>query len=65
MECTKYNEKIDIWSLGCIFADLIRLKPLFPGKDKRNQLIKIFEVFGGPEEEFVDKMNFTASFKEY
>jgi len=29
--CSMYSEKIDMWSLGCIFAELITLKPLFPG----------------------------------
>ena len=33
---TEYTYTIDIWSLGCIFAELLNGKPLFPGKDCKN-----------------------------
>ncbi|CAF3726201.1 unnamed protein product [Rotaria sordida] len=45
----KYNEKVDIWSVGCIMAELILLKPLFPGKDTIDQLNKIFDIIGTPD----------------
>lgn len=41
---TTYNELIDIWSIGCIIAELITRKPLFPGKDVEDQMRKILEL---------------------
>lgn len=41
-----YNEAIDLWSIGCILAELLRRKPLFPGKSHANQVQLIFEVLG-------------------
>ena len=41
-----YNEAIDLWSVGCILAELLRRKPLFPGKSHANQVQMIFEVMG-------------------
>jgi len=52
-ECTlksnNYNEKIDIWAIGCIMAELYTLKPIFPGIDEFDQLNKILRVTGTPE----------------
>ncbi|CAF0735428.1 unnamed protein product [Rotaria sp. Silwood1] len=45
----KYNEKIDLWSVGCIMAELILLKPLFPGEDAIDQLNKILDITGTPD----------------
>ena len=41
-----YNESIDLWSIGCILAELLRRKPLFPGKSHANQVQLIFDVLG-------------------
>ena len=41
-----YNEAIDMWAVGCILAELLRRKPLFPGKSHANQVQLIFEVIG-------------------
>ena len=52
-ECTlksnSYNEKIDIWAIGCIMAELYTLKPIFPGIDEFDQLNKIIKITGTPE----------------
>ncbi|CAF4521011.1 unnamed protein product [Rotaria sp. Silwood1] len=45
----KYNEKIDLWSVGCIMAELILLKPVFPGNDTIDQLNKILDITGTPD----------------
>ncbi|XP_008677342.1 cell division cycle 2-related protein kinase 7 isoform X2 [Zea mays] len=45
---TSYAEPVDIWSVGCIFAEFLLKKPLFPG---RTELSKIFELCGSPNEE--------------
>ncbi|KAJ7795311.1 kinase-like domain-containing protein [Mycena olivaceomarginata] len=43
-----YTEAIDIWSVGCILAELLNGRPLFPGKDYLNQLNLILNVLGTP-----------------
>ena len=46
----EYNTEIDMWSVGCIFAELLVGKPIFPGKDELDQLEKIQAVMGCPSE---------------
>jgi len=45
---TKYTPAIDIWGVGCIFAELLRGKPLFPGKNVVKQLEIITDLLGTP-----------------
>ena len=40
----KYATSIDMWSVGCIFGELMLLKPLFSGQNELDQLNKIFKV---------------------
>jgi serine/threonine protein kinase len=47
---TTYATPVDIWSAGCILAELFTRKPLFPGQYEVDQLGKIFEVIGTPVE---------------
>ncbi|XP_021731390.1 cyclin-dependent kinase C-2-like [Chenopodium quinoa] len=47
---TKYGPAVDMWSVGCIFAELLHGKPVFPGKDEPEQINKIFELCGAPDE---------------
>nr|AAA59387.1 extracellular signal-regulated protein kinase [Dictyostelium discoideum] len=47
----KYTKAIDIWSVGCIFAELLGRKPLFQGKDYIHQITLIIETIGSPSEE--------------
>lgn len=44
-----YSTGVDIWSLGCIFAEMIIKRPLFPGDSEIHQLYKIFELLGTPD----------------
>ncbi|OMH81603.1 Cyclin-dependent kinase-like protein [Zancudomyces culisetae] len=44
----KYGPEIDIWSVGCIFAEMVTGRPLFPGNSVADQLLKIFKVLGTP-----------------
>ncbi|XP_023688041.1 cyclin-dependent kinase 4 [Paramormyrops kingsleyae] len=46
-----YATPVDIWSTGCIFAEMFRRKPLFCGDSEVDQLRKIFDVIGLPSEE--------------
>lgn len=41
-----YDQKVDIWSLGCLFCELITGQPLFPGKNDNDQLLLIYEFLG-------------------
>ena len=43
-----YNTSVDMWSVGCIFAEMITGRPLFPGTSEKDQLNKIFEILGTP-----------------
>nr|XP_023019629.1 cyclin-dependent kinase 2-like [Leptinotarsa decemlineata] len=46
-----YCTGIDIWSLGCIMAEMLMKKALFPGDSEIDQLYKIFKIMGTPSEE--------------
>ena len=52
----EYTKAIDVWSVGCIFAELLGRKPLFPGKDYIHQLNLITDVIGTPDEEDIDSI---------
>ncbi|KAH7890751.1 kinase-like protein [Phlebopus sp. FC_14] len=47
---------VDVWSIGCIFAELLLGRPLFKGKDYVDQLNKIFDVLGTPEANVIDRI---------
>mmetsp|Transcript_3056 Transcript_3056/g.7778 ORF Transcript_3056/g.7778 Transcript_3056/m.7778 type:complete len:356 (+) Transcript_3056:131-1198(+) len=51
---TSYTKAVDMWSLGCILAEMIGGKPLFPGTSTMNQLEKILEVTGMPVQSDVE-----------
>ncbi|KMT09463.1 hypothetical protein BVRB_6g129350 [Beta vulgaris subsp. vulgaris] len=43
-----YTASIDVWSVGCIFAEMLGRKPIFPGRDSINQLKLILSILGTP-----------------
>ncbi|KAK4685937.1 hypothetical protein P7C73_g4198, partial [Tremellales sp. Uapishka_1] len=47
----RYTSAIDVWSIGCILAELLALIPIFKGKDYVDQLNLILEVLGTPDNE--------------
>lgn len=47
--CTSYASSIDIWSIGCIFAELFIREALISGNSELDQLRKIFQIIGSPE----------------
>jgi len=47
----QYGTGIDMWSIGCIVAELLLRVPLFPGESDIDQLLKITEVLGTPTDE--------------
>ena len=50
-----YGMPIDMWSLGCILAELYTGYPIFPGENEQEQLACIMEVFGPPEKHLIEK----------
>eukprot|EP01063_Lacrimia_lanifica_P022904 TRINITY_DN3041_c0_g2_i1.p1 TRINITY_DN3041_c0_g2~~TRINITY_DN3041_c0_g2_i1.p1 ORF type:complete len:505 (+),score=231.15 TRINITY_DN3041_c0_g2_i1:88-1602(+) len=48
MESKTYTGAVDVWGVGAIMSEMFGSKPLFPGKDRVNQLDKIIEVIGSP-----------------
>jgi len=51
---TKYTKGVDIWSVGCIMAELLLGKPMFPGTSTMNQLDKVIEITGRPSTEDIE-----------
>lgn len=53
-----YGCAIDMWSVGCIFAEMVTQQPLFPGDCEIDQIFKIFKILGTPTSEtWPDAMN--------
>ncbi|KAF2239100.1 hypothetical protein EV356DRAFT_502049 [Viridothelium virens] len=50
-----YGLPIDMWSLGCILAELLTGYPIFPGENEQEQLACIMEIFGPPEKHLIEK----------
>jgi serine/threonine protein kinase len=47
---SNYSTAVDIWSVGCIFAELLTGKPLFNGNQELDVLHKIYQLLGMPEQ---------------
>lgn len=61
-----YTTSIDMWSAGCIFAELANAgRPLFPGSDVDDQLKRIFKLLGTPSEEIWSGMSQLPDFKPF
>jgi len=54
---TDYTTAIDIWSMGCVMAELLLGQPLFPGESGVDQLVEIIKVLGTPTREEIHSMN--------
>lgn len=52
---THYSVGVDLWSAGCILAELLAGKPIMPGRTEVEQLHKIFKLCGSPSEEYWKK----------
>jgi len=48
----KYSTPVDIWSVGCIFSEMVTGRPLFPGASNSDQLVRIFKILGTPTKKF-------------
>ncbi|KAJ2092889.1 glycogen synthase kinase 3 [Coemansia sp. RSA 487] len=56
-DAKNYTGKIDIWSSGCVMAELMLGQPLFPGESGIDQLVEIIKVLGTPTKEQIRTMN--------
>lgn len=54
---TQYTTAVDLWSIGCVLAETIRGRPLFPGENGVDQLVEIVKVLGSPTRREVMQMN--------
>ncbi|KAG6410131.1 hypothetical protein SASPL_128181 [Salvia splendens] len=54
---TEYTTAIDIWSTGCVMAELLLGQPLFPGESGVDQLVEVIKVLGTPTREEIKCMN--------
>ncbi|XP_022663059.1 glycogen synthase kinase-3 beta-like isoform X2 [Varroa jacobsoni] len=54
---TNYDVSVDTWAVGCVFAELYLLKPLFLGDSSIDQLTEIIRVLGTPTAEQMDKLH--------
>jgi serine/threonine protein kinase len=58
-----YTTKVDSWSIGCILAEMLLEKPLFPGDSEIGQLFKIFQIMGTPNEDIWPGINKLPDYK--
>lgn len=59
-----YSTPVDIWSLGCIFAEMLTRQALFPGDCEIDQLFRIFRVLGTPNEQVWPGVSQLPDFQE-
>lgn len=57
MTLLELNPGTDIWSTGCVMAELMLGQPLFPGESGIDQLVEIIKVLGTPTREQIKTMN--------
>eukprot|EP00795_Rhopilema_esculentum_P008480 gene8480-14474_t len=56
-----YSENVDVWSIGCIFGEMIRGSVMFPGSDHIDQWNKVTELLGTPSSTFLDRLQPSVS----
>ncbi|CAD5219974.1 unnamed protein product [Bursaphelenchus okinawaensis] len=61
----RYSTGVDIWSVGCIFAEMVRRRVLFPGDSEIDQLFRIFKTLGTPNEENWPDVRSLPEYKPY
>ena len=60
---TAYTVSIDVWSAGCVMAELLLGQPHFPGESGVDQLVEIIKILGTPTREQIKSMN--ENYTEY
>ncbi|CAG8492041.1 3652_t:CDS:10 [Diversispora eburnea] len=64
MGSRQYSTSIDVWSAGCIFAEMASGRPLFPGSSIKDQLLRIFKVLGTPTEDTWPRVSQLPEYKK-
>jgi cyclin-dependent kinase 2 len=59
-----YSTAVDVWSMGCIFAEMANQRPLFPGDSEIDELFKIFQILGTPNEDIYPGVTRLPDFNE-
>ena len=54
---TEYTTQVDVWSMGCVIAELVTNRPLFAGKSAEDQLFEIMNILGTPSKSQILEMN--------
>ncbi|KAK4485990.1 hypothetical protein RD792_008645 [Penstemon davidsonii] len=60
---TDYGVGIDLWSAGCLLAEMFVGRPIMPGRNEIEQLHKIFKLCGSPSEDYWKKVKPPATFR--
>ncbi|KAG2223959.1 hypothetical protein INT45_013416, partial [Circinella minor] len=55
LHATQYSDPVDLWAIGAIFAELVALKPIFPGRSEIDQLYRICQILGSPSGTLIKK----------
>lgn len=63
LKASEYTKAVDIWSVGCIFAELLGRTPLFPGEDYLDQIQRTIAVLGTPNHENLSYIENEAALK--
>ena len=59
-----YSTAVDIWSIGCIFAEMFLNHPLFLGENEIDQLTKIFEIMGTPDKNILQNLKINNNYSD-
>ena len=60
-----YGYKMDLWGVGCVMFEVLSLFPLFPGNDELDQIQKIHQILGSPDDALIDKFERHASHMDF
>lgn len=60
-----YSTPVDVWSIGCIFAEMLTRRALFPGDSEIDQLFRIFRTLGTPDETIWPGVSMLPDFKSH
>ena len=60
-----YSYPVDIWSVGCIFAEMLTMKPIFSGKNEIEHIYEIFKILGTPNDEIWEGVNDLSEFGDH
>ena len=58
---TDYTPQVDVWSIGCVIAEMVLGQPVFPGESASDQLVEIIKILGTPSKNQILAMNSEAT----